>query len=64
MHPVSIRPEIIARVIARRGRAHWFDRLDPARTALVVIDMQTAFCQPGAPAEVPPPARSCRRSTN
>ncbi len=53
MHPVSIRPEIIQRVIARRGRAHWFDRLDPARTALVVIDMQTAFCQPGAPAEVP-----------
>lgn len=53
MHPVSIRPEIVARVVARRGRAHWFDRLDPARTALVVIDMQTAFCQPGAPAEVP-----------
>jgi len=53
MHPVSIRPEIIERVMARRGRASWFDRLDPARTALVVIDMQTAFCQPGAPAEVP-----------
>ena len=37
----------------RRGRYHLFDRLDPARTALVVIDMQTAFCAPGAPAEVP-----------
>jgi len=53
MHPVSIRPEIIARVLARRGRTHWFERLDPRRTALVVIDMQTAFCEPGAPAEVP-----------
>jgi ureidoacrylate peracid hydrolase len=53
MHPVSIRPEILQRVLARRGRAHWFDRLDPARTALLVIDMQTAFCAPGAPAEVP-----------
>ena len=53
MHQVSIRPEIVARVLARRGRTDWFDRLDPARTALVVIDMQTAFCAPGAPAEVP-----------
>jgi ureidoacrylate peracid hydrolase len=53
MHPVSVRPEIIARVLARRGRVDWFDRLDPARTALLVIDMQTAFCSPGAPAEVP-----------
>jgi ureidoacrylate peracid hydrolase len=53
MHPVSIRPEIVARVLARRGRIGWFDRLDPARTALVVIDMQTAFCAPDAPAEVP-----------
>ena len=53
MHPVSIRPEIIARVLARRGRADWFDRLDPARTALLVIDMQTAVGAPGAPADVP-----------
>jgi ureidoacrylate peracid hydrolase len=53
VHPVSIRPEIIQRVLARRGRTQWFDRLDPARTALLIIDMQTAFCAPGAPAEVP-----------
>ena len=53
MHPVSVRPEILARVLARRGRSDWFDRLDAARTALLVIDMQTAFCAPGAPAEVP-----------
>ena len=41
------------RVLARRGRYHWFDRLDPQKTALLVIDMQEAFCAPGAPAEVP-----------
>ncbi|MBN9530632.1 MAG: cysteine hydrolase [Alphaproteobacteria bacterium] len=53
MHNVSIRPEIVARVMARRGRVHWFDTLDPASTALVVIDMQSTFCAPGGPAEVP-----------
>jgi ureidoacrylate peracid hydrolase len=53
MHSVTVRREIADRVLQRRGRYHLFDRLDPARTALIVIDMQTAFCAPGAPAEVP-----------
>jgi len=53
MHSVTIRKEIVDRVLQRRGRYHLFDRLDPARTALVVIDMQTAFCAQGGPAEVP-----------
>jgi ureidoacrylate peracid hydrolase len=53
MHRVAIRQEIIDRVIARRGRLRWFDRLEPAKTALAAIDMQSAFCAPGAPAEVP-----------
>jgi ureidoacrylate peracid hydrolase len=53
VHDVAIRPEIVERVMRRRGRLHWFDRLDPARTALAVIDMQATFCEPGAPAEVP-----------
>jgi hypothetical protein len=53
MHPVGVRQEIIDRVIARRGRLHWFDRLEPAKTALVAIDMQSTFCAPGGPAEVP-----------
>lgn len=53
MHTVSVRQEIVDRVIARRGRYHLFDRLDPAKTALVVIDMQGTFCEPGGPAEVP-----------
>jgi ureidoacrylate peracid hydrolase len=53
MHPVKVRKEIVDRVLQRRGRYHVFDRLDPARTALLVIDMQTTFCAPGGPAEVP-----------
>lgn len=50
---LPIREHIRARVLARRGRLHLHDRLDPARTALVVIDMQECFCGEGAPAEVP-----------
>lgn len=53
MHDVAIRPEIVARVLKRRGRYHVFDALDPARTAFVIVDMQNTFVAPGAPAEVP-----------
>ncbi len=53
MHDIEIRPEIIARVMARRGRLHLFDKLAPAKTALIVIDMQNTFLRPGAPVEVP-----------
>jgi len=49
----EIRREIVERVVARRGRLHLFDKLDPKRTALLVIDMQNAFVAPGAPIEVP-----------
>src|SRR5215204_3905355 len=53
MHKVSIRSHIVERVVARRGDVHWFERLDPATSALLVIDMQNTFCMPGAPGEVP-----------
>ena len=53
MHKVEIRKEIVARVLARRGKLHLFESLDPKRTALLVIDMQNAFVAPGAPIEVP-----------
>jgi ureidoacrylate peracid hydrolase len=49
----DIRPEIVERVVARRGRLHLYEQLDPRRTALLVIDMQNAFVAPGAPIEVP-----------
>lgn len=53
MHNVEIRQEIVDRVLARRGRYHLFDSLNPAETALVMIDMQGTFVEPGSPAEVP-----------
>jgi ureidoacrylate peracid hydrolase len=53
MHKTGIRQEIIDRVVARRNRYHIFDKLDPAKTAIVIIDMQGMFCAPGAPGEVP-----------
>lgn len=52
-HSSPIRPHIIERVMARRGKLHWFDAFDPCATALIVIDMQETFCAPGSPAEVP-----------
>lgn len=53
MHTLSIDPEITKRVVARTGRAHPFDTMDPAKTALVVIDMQNYFMKPGFQGEVP-----------
>lgn len=53
MHETTIPDAVRARIAARRGRFEIFDRLDPARTALLVIDMQKAFIDPGAPVEVP-----------
>jgi ureidoacrylate peracid hydrolase len=47
MHKIAIPQSVVDRVIARRGRAHIHDDLDPARTALVVVDMQNAFMMPG-----------------
>jgi len=47
MHAVSIPQSVIDRVIARRGREHVYDDLDPSKTALAVVDMQNAFMLPG-----------------
>lgn len=53
MHNIGISNEIIERLMARRGRIHLFDSFDAKKTALIVIDMQNAFCKEGAPVEVP-----------
>jgi ureidoacrylate peracid hydrolase len=47
MHKVDIPKSVIDRVIERRGREHVYDDLDPAKSALVVVDMQNAFMLPG-----------------
>lgn len=52
MHRTEIFASVAARVKARGGRAHPFDRLDPRRTALVVIDMQNYFVHPDYPTSV------------
>ena len=53
MHDVTIGEDVKQRLLARRGRVHLYDSLEASRSAFVVIDMQNAFCAPGAPAEVP-----------
>ena len=54
MHQTEIHPDAVEFIKKKRGgKLHVHDRLDPARTALVVIDMQIAFLKPGLPSEVP-----------
>jgi ureidoacrylate peracid hydrolase len=53
MHPTTISPVVIERLLKRRGRIHAFEVIDPFKTALVVIDMQNGFCAPGSAAEIP-----------
>ncbi|MEJ1978017.1 MAG: cysteine hydrolase [Acetobacteraceae bacterium] len=48
MNGVSLPQSVIDRVVAKRGTPHIFDRLDPVRTALVVVDMQNAYMDPAA----------------
>lgn len=52
MHKSYIPPEVVERVIKRRGREHIHDDLTPGKTALVVVDMQNAF-MPGPVAHAP-----------
>lgn len=54
MHETVLHPDAVRLIRARRGgRLHVRETLDPAHTALVVVDMQTAFLKPGLPSEVP-----------
>jgi nicotinamidase-related amidase len=41
-HPSGISEKIVRKVVARRGRLHAFETLDPKSTALVVIDLDVA----------------------
>ena len=47
MHAFAVPKSVIDRVIERRGREHVYADLDPAKSALVVVDMQNAFMLPG-----------------
>jgi len=60
----TIPDAIVERVIARRGAEHCFADLDPARTALVVIDLQHAFMTDGVGHAVCPAARDIVPAVN
>jgi ureidoacrylate peracid hydrolase len=47
MHKLAIPQSVIDRVVARRGKEHVYEDLDPGKTALVVVDLQNAFMMPG-----------------
>lgn len=50
----GISQDVIDRVVAGRGRLHYLDHVDARRSALVVVDMQNYFVQPGFQGECPP----------
>lgn len=52
MHKIAIPSYAIDRALSRRGRLHPFTSLDPAHTALIVVDLQNGFMAPGQPAEI------------
>jgi ureidoacrylate peracid hydrolase len=47
MHRISIPQSVIDDVVRSRGREHVFENLNPAKTALVVVDMQNGFLMKG-----------------
>jgi len=53
MHRLGIPDEVRERVILRRGGVAVFDRLNPRRTAHIVVDLQNGFMGPGQVMEVP-----------
>ena len=53
MHEVEFPPELIERIKRRRPNLHMFAALQPAKTALLVVDMQNAFVAAGAALEIP-----------
>lgn len=53
MHKVVFSEQVLARIARRRANLHMYEELEAARTALVVVDMQTAFVSVDAAAEIP-----------
>ena len=53
MQATTVSEPIRQRILQRRGRLRVFERLDASRAALVIIDMQNVFCQPGGALEIP-----------
>lgn len=64
LNGATIPDAVVERVTARRGAEHSFADLDPARTALVVIDLQHAFMTDGVGHAVCPAARDIVPAVN
>jgi ureidoacrylate peracid hydrolase len=64
MHRSEMPDWAIKQVCARRGRVHVFDRPDPHKTALLVIDMQNAFLMDGVAHSPIPMAREIVPNVN
>src|SRR5438874_13389352 len=64
LNGATIPDEIVRRVVERRGTEHCFAELDPARTALVVIDLQHAFMNEAVGHAVVPAARDIVPAVN
>ena len=52
-HALGVSDHIKDRMRKLRGDVRIYKDLQPERTALVIIDMQTAFLEPGGVIEVP-----------
>jgi ureidoacrylate peracid hydrolase len=53
MHKTAIAQATLDRMMARFGKLHPFDAIDPRKTALLVIDMQNYFVKQGHQSELP-----------
>lgn len=54
MQTFTITPEIESHLMTRRGKVHPFERLDAAKSAFIVVDMQKYFMADGEPGCCPP----------
>jgi ureidoacrylate peracid hydrolase len=52
MQPTTVSESIRERILKRRGKMRVFEDAEPAAMALVVVDMQNVFCQPGGALEI------------
>lgn len=64
MDGVTVPRSVTDRVVARRGTEHPFADLDPAHTALVVVDLQNAFMDDAVGHAVCPEARGIVPAVN
>jgi ureidoacrylate peracid hydrolase len=53
VHRIEIAQQAIDISLRRRGAVQPFTTIEPRKTALLVVDMQTGFVAPGAVAEIP-----------